>query len=280
MLASLPVRTNQMNFLKHFVVKPNQKIKLADYDPSDTGDFTDKEEAQKLVAKNISRLDSLQNVLYAENKRAVLIVLQGMDTAGKDGAIRGVFSGVNPQACRVTSFKAPSSEESAHDFLWRIHHAVPGKGQIGVFNRSQYEDVLIVRVHNLVPKAVWSKRYEQINQFEEMLAENNVTILKFFLHISKDEQKKRLEERICDPEKNWKVNPRDLEERKRWSDYMAAYEDALSRCSKPAAPWFVIPSNKKWFRNLAISQIIVETMQGLKMKLPQPSAGVSKLVVK
>ena len=274
------MRTNQMNFLKHFVVKPNQKTKLADYDPSDTGDFTDKEEAQKLVAKNVSRLDSLQNVLYAENKRAVLIVLQGMDTAGKDGAIRGVFSGVNPQGCRVTSFKAPSAEESAHDFLWRIHHAVPGKGQIGVFNRSQYEDVLIVRVHNLVPKTVWSKRYEQINQFEEMLAENNVTILKFFLHISKDEQKKRLEERIQTPEKNWKVNPRDLEERKRWSDYMAAYEDALSRCSTKAAPWFVIPSNKKWFRNLAISQIIVETMQGLKLKLPQPSADVSKLMVK
>ena len=202
-----------------------------------------------------------------------------MDAGGKDGTIRHVMTGVNPQGCKVTSFKAPSDEEIDHDFLWRIHKAVPGKGEIGIFNRSHYEDVLIVRVHDLVPKSVWSKRYAQINAFEQNLATSNATILKFYLHISKDEQKERFQERIDRPEKNWKVNPADFEERKYWDDYTRAYEEMLKRCSTDVAPWFVIPSNKKWFRNFAVSQIIVEALEALDMKYPKPTCDVSKIVL-
>jgi PPK2 family polyphosphate:nucleotide phosphotransferase len=188
-----------------------------------------------------------------------------------------VMSGVNPQGCVVTSFKVPSVEEAAHDFLWRIHKAVPGNGYIGIFNRSHYEDVLVVRVHQLVPKDVWSGRYEQINEFEAMLDANNVKVLKFFLHISKDEQKKRFMERIDDPDKRWKISNADFEERKFWDDYTKAYEDALARCSTEAAPWYIIPANKKWFRNLVVSHIVVETLEEMKMKFPPPTVDVSKL---
>ncbi len=269
-----------MNLSKQFLVKQGRTVNLSDHDPNDTVGFKDKTGVEELLKKNASRLAKLQNLLYAENKHSLLIVLQATDTGGKDGTIRHVMSGVNPQGCRVTSFKVPSSEEADHDFLWRIHHAVPPKGEIGIFNRSHYEDVLVTRVHDLVPKAVWSERYRQINRFEESLAENNVTLLKFFLHISKEEQKKRLQERLDRPEKNWKVNPSDFEERKYWKDYQKAYEEALGRCSTKWAPWFIIPSNKKWFRNFAVSQIIIEAMQKLDMKFPKPTADLSKIVVR
>jgi PPK2 family polyphosphate:nucleotide phosphotransferase len=200
-----------------------------------------------------------------------------MDAGGKDGTIRHVMTGLNPQACRVTSFKVPSEEEARHDFLWRVHNAVPKGGEIGIFNRSHYEDVLVARVHNLVPKAVWEARYDQINEFEDMLVENNTVILKFFLHISKDEQKRRLEDRIQDPLKNWKVSEADFAERRYWNDYMAAYEDALSKCSTKRAPWYVIPANQKWFRNLAVSQIIVDRMKALKMEYPPSKIDLSKV---
>jgi PPK2 family polyphosphate:nucleotide phosphotransferase len=211
----------------------------------------------------------LQNKFYAEKKRALLIVLQGMDTAGKDGTIRHVMSGINPQGCSVTAFKVPNSEELSHDFLWRIHKAVPERGMIGIFNRSQYEDVLVVRVHKLVPKDIWQARYDEINRFERNLAENDVKILKFFLHISKEEQKKRLDDRLHDPHKKWKLSKADGKERKLWDDYVAAYEAMLHQCSTEYAPWFIIPSDHKWFRNLAVSRIIVETLEGFDMHFPQ-----------
>jgi PPK2 family polyphosphate:nucleotide phosphotransferase len=199
-----------------------------------------------------------------------------MDAGGKDGTIRHVMSGLNPQGCRVSSFKVPTEEELAHDYLWRIHRAVPGKGEIGIFNRSHYGDVLVVRVHNLVPKRVWSKRYDQINAFENILAENGVTIVKFFLHISKDEQKQRLQERLDDSSKHWKVSAADFEERKYWDDYTEAYEDVLSRCSTPWAPWYVIPANRKWFRNLAVAGILVSTLEDMDMRFPKSKLDLSK----
>ena len=217
------------------------------------------------------RLDELQYLLYAEHQHALLIVLQGMDASGKDGTIRHVMSGFNPQGCRVTAFKVPTSEEADHDFLWRVHRAVPAKGDIAIFNRSHYEDVLVARVRTLVPKEVWSRRYEQINQFESLLKENDVTIVKLFLHISKDEQKERLEERLKDPTKQWKLAVADFDNRKYWDEYIAAYEDALARCSTDAAPWYIIPADRNWVRNLAITQILVETLESLKMKLPKPT---------
>jgi PPK2 family polyphosphate:nucleotide phosphotransferase len=261
-----------MDFRKHFIVPAGKKVNLSKFDPSFTGAYKDKAKAKEELEETSARLRTLQNVLYADSSKALLIVLQAMDTGGKDGTIRQVFSCVNPQGCRVTSFKAPSEDELAHDFLWRIHAAVPAKGYVGIFNRSHYEDVLIVRVHNLVPKEVWSRRYDQINAFENILAQNNITILKFFLHISKDEQLKRLEARQTDPEKNWKFNPEDLEERKRWNDYIKAYEEALSRCSTQSAPWFIIPGDHKWFRNLAVANIVTQALEDLKPRFPTPKA--------
>lgn len=255
---------------KH-LVNPGTRVNLDECDPDYTGRFKKSGDAREALEKTIERLDKLQYLLYAENKHALLIVLQAMDAGGKDGTIRHVMRGMNPQGCRVTSFKAPSQEELDHDFLWRIHNAVPPKGEIGIFNRSHYEDVLIVRVHNLVQKSVWSKRYGQINQFEKLLAANNVRIVKFFLHISKDEQRKRFMERLSDPEKQWKFNPRDVEERQYWDDYMKAYEEALSRCSTDDAPWYVIPSNEKWYRNYAVARIIEETLEDMDMRLPKPA---------
>lgn len=260
-------------------LKPGKKVDLAKWDPDWTPGVKDREEAEAALAKNQEKLAKLQYLLYAENKHAMLVILQGMDACGKDGTVRHVMHGVNPQACRVTSFKAPTSQELDHDFLWRIHQHVPPKGEIGIFNRSHYEDVLIVRVKNLVPKDVWSKRYKQINQFERLLSRNNVTILKFFLHISKEEQKQRLQERLADPTKNWKMNPDDLKERDRWDEYMKAYEAALSECSTKWAPWHIIPADKKWFRNLAVSQAIIEALEGLRMKFPKPDFDPKKIKV-
>jgi len=268
-----------MNFTKALSVKPGGKVNLAKVDSGFTGGLKKSNRTEELLRKNVSRLYELQHLLYAESKHAVLIVIQAMDGGGKDGTIRHVMSGVNPQGCSVTSFKAPTPEELSHDFLWRIHRAVPPKGLIGIFNRSHYEDVLIVRVHDLVPRSVWSKRYDQINLFEKALAESGVTILKFFLHISKDEQKKRFLERVNDPQKNWKVSLPDFEERKYWDQYMGAYEQALSRCSTKWAPWFVIPADKKWFRNLAVSSIIADALESLDMKFPPPKIDLSSISI-
>jgi PPK2 family polyphosphate:nucleotide phosphotransferase len=261
------------------LVKPGSKPKLKDCDPDETFGWT-KEKAEAEFTNHRAKLDALQEMLYAEHKHALLIVLQALDGGGKDGTIRHVMSGVNPQGCKVTSFKVPTAEELGHDFLWRVHKAVPLKGDIGIFNRSHYEDALVVRVHKLVPKSVWPKRYDQINDFESMLAENGTKILKFYLHISKDEQKRRLEARLTDPTKAWKASPADFAERQYWDDYMAAYEDALSKCSAKHAPWYVIPANKKWFRNLAVSQIIVETLESMKLHCPKPQFDLSQIVIK
>jgi PPK2 family polyphosphate:nucleotide phosphotransferase len=263
-----------------YLASPNRKIKLSDFKTDDTGPFKDKDDAQDVIAKNIEKLISLQQVLYAESKHAVLVVLQAMDTAGKDGAIKHVFSSVNPQGCSVTSFKAPSTLERAHDFLWRIHAAVPARGMIGIFNRSHYESVLVERVKELVPKDVWAGRYEQINAFEKMLADEGTTIIKFFLHISKDEQKSRLQARLDDPKKNWKFNPGDLADRKLWDQYMDAYEDVLRKCSTRDAPWFVVPADRKWFRNWVISDTLVRTLQKLHPKYPDPVDGIEKVQIK
>ncbi len=269
-----------MDLADKFRVKPRGRVSLDRYDTAETPGFKSKHAAEKALHANIARLADLQYLLYAENKRALLVVFQGTDAAGKDGVIRHVMSGVNPQGCRVTSFKTPSAEEADHGFLWRIHKAVPPKGEIGIFNRSHYEDVLIVRIHKLVPKSVWSKRFKEINAFEELLASQDVVILKFFLHISKDEQKARFRERLDDKEKNWKVSPADLEERKFWDDYTAAYEDVLSKTSTRHAPWFVIPSDRKWYRNLAVSTIITEALASLDMKFPPPPADLDRVVLK
>jgi PPK2 family polyphosphate:nucleotide phosphotransferase len=264
---------------KKLMVKPGKKLKLADHDPDDSHGFT-KETCDRQLQKHQAKLDQLQELLYAGKQHALLIVLQALDAGGKDGTIRHVMSGVNPQSCDVTSFKAPTTEELGHDFLWRVHKAVPIKGTIGIFNRSHYEDVLIARVHKLVPKSVWSKRYDHINDFERMLADSGVKILKFFLHISKDEQKRRFEQRLADPCKRWKVSPADFEERKLWDDYIDAFEAALSKCSADWAPWYIIPANKKWFRNCAVSQIIVETLESLDMKYPKIEFDPASIVIK
>jgi PPK2 family polyphosphate:nucleotide phosphotransferase len=252
-----------------FLVKPGSKVKLQDFATDTTAPFKDKDDAVSATAKNLEKLRDLQQVLYAESKHAVLVVLQGMDTSGKDGTIRHVFSGVNPQGCSVTSFKAPSDIELAHDYLWRIHQHTPARGMIAIFNRSHYESVLIERVHDLVPKSTWSKRYDQINAFEKMLSDEGTTILKFFLHISKAEQKDRLDERLTHPKKEWKHDPNDLNERKLWDQYQEAYRDAVENCSTDYAPWYMIPADHKWFRNWAVGDILVRTIAGLKPKFPK-----------
>ena len=265
------------NFTKELMVTPSKSVKLDKWDPENTLGWEKDAKMKDSLEKSIERIDKLQYLLYAEHKRALLIVLQGRDAAGKDGTIRHVMTGCNPQGCHVTSFKQPSPEEMSHEYLWRIHHAVPEYGDIGIFNRSVYEDVLIVRVHNMVPKDVWSQRYDQINEFEELLHANRIKIVKFFLHISKDEQKKRFQQRIDDPDRRWKISESDFDERKFWDEYTTAYEDVLSKCSTPHASWFIIPANKKWFRNLAVSHIIAETMESMNMKFPPPTVDVKKL---
>lgn len=268
-----------MKFSEKFSVKPGSKVNLKKIDPRGVIGVKDRDEAESLFSENIIRLAELQHLLYADNRYAVLIVFQAMDAGGKDGAIRRVLGPLNPQGCKVKPFKAPSSEELEHDYLWRIHKAVPPRGEIGVFNRSHYEDVLIVRVRNLVQESVWSKRYDQINDFEKILSENNIVILKFFLHISKDEQKERFMKRLEDPNRNWKATPEDFKERELWDDYQNAYEAALSKCSTSHAPWFIIPSDRKWFRNYAISQIIRDTLESMGLKYPKPSFDLSKVVI-
>lgn len=257
--------------LGKFRIDDRCEIKLSDYDADDTSLASgNKDETRGELDKLAEKLDELQELLFAEHKQKLLIVLQGMDTSGKDGTVRHVLRGVSPQSVRVTSFKKPTPIELEHDFLWRIHAAVPGAGEIGIFNRSHYEDVLVVRVHDLVPKAVWKKRYGQIRDFEEMLAESGVTILKFFLHISKEEQRKRLEARVADPKKRWKFQHGDLEERKLWNDYQDAYEEAIGRTAAPHAPWIIVPANAKWYRNWLIASTLVDTLKDLDMHYPEP----------
>ncbi len=261
-----------MSYVDDFRIKPGSKVNLAKIDAAYHGTYDSEGAAAQDLAKLCQRLSELQSVMYAEAKHALLIVLQAMDGGGKDGTIHHVMSAMNPQGCSVAGFKVPTAEELAHDYLWRIHMKTPGKGQVTVFNRSHYEDVLVVRVHNLVPKDVWSKRYADINAFERELATSGTTIVKFFLHIDKDEQLRRFRDRLDQPDKQWKISDADYKEREFWDDYQKAYMDALSKCSFNYAPWYVIPANHKWFRNLAVSQILVETMEGLKMRFPAPSA--------
>jgi len=247
------------------------KIKLKDYDPNDSKLFEgNKKDGKEALQKLNAELETLQEEFYAEGKHRLLIVLQAMDTGGKDGVIRAVFEGVNPQGVKVASFKTPTPVELAHDYLWRVHQQTPGKGEMVIFNRSHYEDVLVVRVHNLVPEEVWSKRYQHIREFERVLADEGTTILKFYLHIDLKEQAERFLARVEDPTKQWKFNPGDLDERARWDDYMKAYEDMLSQTSTAWAPWYVIPSNKKWYRNWLISKIVIKTLKNLDMRYPAP----------
>ena len=266
-----------MNYSKRFLIKPGSKVSLSDIDPDFKDKYDNKKDALEITARNTSKLRDLQELLYAEHKRSLLVCLQAIDAGGKDGTIRHVFATMNPQGCRVATFKEPTSLENDHDFLWRAHQAAPAKGEVMVFNRSHYEDVLIVRIHDLVPETTWSKYYGQINDFERSLAENGTHILKFFLHISKDEQLKRFEQRLDDPTKHWKINESDYTERKRWSDYTVAFEDMLSKCSTDHAPWFVIPANHKWFRDLAISQIMVDYLEDLHMNYPLPSVDIDRI---
>jgi PPK2 family polyphosphate:nucleotide phosphotransferase len=234
-----------------YLVEPDSKVKLSHYDPDDTGDLNSKSKADKLLEQHREKLFTLQELMYAEEKHSLLVVLQAMDAGGKDGTIRHIFTGVNPQGCQVTSFKKPTEEELKHDFLWRVHRVTPARGTIGIFNRSHYEDVLVVRVHGNLTKGELKDRFRAINDFEDFLVENGTTILKFFLHISKDEQRDRLQARLDHPQKYWKVNPEDLKERQYWDDYMDAYEDVFRHCSRKRAPWYIIPSDKKWYRNVA-----------------------------
>jgi PPK2 family polyphosphate:nucleotide phosphotransferase len=266
-----------MNYSKRFRVKPGGRVKLADFDPG----FRDKHEGESAAkaetAEYQEKLRVLQYLMYAESQRSLLICLQAMDAGGKDGTIQHVMGATNPQSCRVQSFKVPSAEEAAHDFLWRVHKAVGPRGTVTIFNRSHYEDVLVARVHDLVPKKVWSRRYDAINAFEKELADNGTHILKFFLHISKDEQLRRFKQRLHDRATQWKISESDYREREFWSEYVKAYEEALSECSTDYAPWFIIPSNHKWFRNLAVSQIIVEHLEALRMKFPKPAVDLKQI---
>jgi PPK2 family polyphosphate:nucleotide phosphotransferase len=259
---------------KSLLAKPGSKTRLADFDPDNTHGF-DKQAAHLGLAKNLERMAVLQYMLYAEAKRALLVVLQGIDAGGKDGTIRHVMTGLNPQGVQVTPFKVPEGVEKRHDYLWRIHRAVPEWGQIGIFNRSHYEEVLVVRVHNLVPEKDWSGRYQEINDFERMLVRNGVHIVKFLLYISRDEQAKRFRSRLDDKTKNWKFSLDDLREREYWNEYIDAYDDMLQRCSTEHAPWHVIPANRKWFRNYAVSQIMLDALEGMKMEYPAPVGDLS-----
>ena len=266
-----------MDYRNKFAVEPSAKVRLSKTDASYTGKHETHEKALPEIQKHIERIDKLQYLLYADGNQSLLVVLQALDAAGKDGTIRHVFSGMNPQGTFVFGFKQPSKEEAAHDFLWRAHLRTPGKGEVVLFNRSHYEDVLVVRVHKLVPHSVWSKRYDLINDFEKMLSQNGTTILKFFLHISPEEQLSRFKQRLDDPSRHWKISESDYSERELWPQYVEAYEDAMALTSTKRAPWYIIPSNHKWFRNLAVSQIIADTMDEMGLKLPPTGVDIAEI---
>ena len=266
-----------MSYVKKFLVEPGARIQLDKIDADFKPKGLDRDEAEERIRELTVELRDLQHLMYAEDQRSLLIVLQGRDAAGKDGTIRHVFGPMNPQGTRVTSFKVPSNEEQAHDFLWRCHKAAPKRGMVGIFNRSHYEDVLVVRVHDLVPKKTWSKRFDHINAFESLLADKGTIILKFYLHIDRDEQLERFKKRMNNPKKNWKISDADYTERPYWDAYTEAFEDALSKCSTDIAPWFVVPANRKWARNLVIAEIVVDTMKGLDMRFPEPEVDIEEI---
>lgn len=255
---------------ERFRVAPGKAFKLASADPRDTGTFDDKDKTKAQTEKDAEAIDGLQDRLFAEGKRALLVVLQGIDCSGKDGTVRAVFNTCGPIGVTISPFKAPTAPELAQDYLWRVHKVAPPKGMIGIFNRSHYEDVLVVKVKGYAPKEAIERRYDEINAFEKMLSDNGTRILKFMLHISKDEQAERLRDRIATPEKRWKFNPADLDDRALWDDYMAAYETAVNRCSTEHAPWHVIPADRNWVRNAAISGIVRETLEKMNPQYPQP----------
>ena len=267
-----------MNLAKRLKVEPGSKVKLSDIDPDFHGAHKSEDEAKAELQHNLNRITELQRKLYADRRHCLLIVLQGIDGAGKDGTCWHVVSAMDPQGVSVTGFKQPSAEERDHDFLWRVHPHAPGLGQVAVFNRSHYEDVLVVRVHDLVPKHVWKQRYDFINDWEKLLVdEKNTTILKFFLYISKDEQLSRFKDRLDDPARQWKISDSDYSERKLWDKYIDAFETAISKCSTKHAPWFVIPANHKWFRNLAVSEIVVRAMEDMNLSLPKPTVDLQQI---
>ncbi|MCB8821198.1 polyphosphate kinase 2 family protein [Microvirga rosea] len=257
--------------VEKYRVKPGKTVKLKDFDPRDKSGLGDEDLTKAETAELARDIDALQDRLYAEGARSLLVILQGTDTAGKDGTIRGVFNETGPIGVSVTAFRAPTEAELAHDYLWRAHLAAPKRGMIGIFNRSHYEDVLVGKVRELATKKAIEQRYEQINAFERMLTDNGTVILKFMLHISKDEQKERLQERLDDPKKHWKFNPGDLEDRKRWDDFQEAYEIMLNRCSTDWAPWYVIPADRKWVRNAIIARIVKATLEDMDPKYPKQS---------
>jgi len=267
-----------VNYRKKFIVKTGDEIRLKHFDPGYHGKHESHKSALPEIEENLQKMEQLQYRMYAENKHSLLIVLQGLDAGGKDGVVRHVLTGMNPSGCVSVNFKEPTKEDLTHDFLWRVHPHVPAKGSVAIFNRSHYEDVLVVRVHELVPEKVWSKRYDEINQFEELIATQNKTnILKFFLHISKEEQLARFEKRLDDPTRQWKISESDYKERDYWGDYTEAFEDVLNKTSTERAPWFIIPSNHKWFRDLAVSQIISRTMEEMGMQMPKPTVDLAKI---
>jgi PPK2 family polyphosphate:nucleotide phosphotransferase len=266
-----------MDYRERFIVEPGRKVRLEKIDPSYTGKHESHDKALPQIRKHLERMGKLQYLLYADGDQSLLVVLQALDAAGKDGVIRHLFSGINPQGTLVFGFKQPSKVESEHDFLWRIHACAPAKGQIVIFNRSHYEDVLVVRVHDLVPRSVWSKRYDLINDFEKMLVQNRTRVLKFYLHISPEEQLARFAQRLDDPSRQWKISESDYSERELWPKYVSAYEDAMEQTSTKHAPWFVIPANHKWFRDLAISQIIADTMDEMGLKLPPTNVSIADI---
>lgn len=256
---------------KLFRFDGTRKIRLDEIDPDRKTGFENRKEAEAGTDQDIAAIDELQDRLYAEGRQALLVVFQAMDAGGKDGTVRRIFGPVDPLGVRAVSFKRPSAEELAHDFLWRVHKKVPARGEIGIFNRSHYEDVLVVRVRELAPPEVIEQRYRQINEFERLLAESRVRIVKFFLYISKEEQRERLQERVDIPKKRWKFNPGDLEERRLWDGYMAAYELAIERCAPPWAPWYVIPANRNWYRNAVVARIVRATLEDMKPEYPAPT---------
>ncbi|MGB3305401.1 MAG: polyphosphate kinase 2 family protein [Thermomicrobiales bacterium] len=262
-----------------YAVQPGTKVDLADYPTSEKGPFKDKEDSFEALQHHRHRIIDLQERLWAEHRQSLLVVLQATDTGGKDGTIRHVFKGINPQGCQVWSFKQPSAEEFDHDFLWRIQQHTPAKGNITVFNRSHYEDVLVVRVHGLVPEKVWKKRYDQINAFEELLVESGTTVVKFFLHISRDEQKERLQARLDDPDKRWKFAVGDLDDRAHWNAFQEAYADAIEKCSTKHAPWYIIPADHKWYRNVVVAKTIADTLEAMDPQFPPPPPDLDGIVI-
>ncbi len=266
------------NYRKQFIVKPRAEIRLKHFDPGYHGKHESHKKALSQIQENLQKMEQLQYRMYAENKHSLLIVLQGLDAAGKDGVVRHVLTGMNPAGCVSVNFKEPTKEDLAHDFLWRVHPHVPARGSVALFNRSHYEDVLVVRVHRLAPEKVWSNRYDEINQFERLIAtQNNTAILKFFLHISKEEQLERFKKRLDDPDRQWKISDTDYKERDYWSVYTRAFEDVLNKTSTDYAPWFIIPSNHKWFRDLAISQIMVRRIEDMDIQVPKPTVNLAEI---